>query len=296
VLSAVRRVPSRPWGSGAGDSNRDNLQGASMRRLFHGIAITALAIMILAFLDTSISGLLESDTLFRAIPGSRIPVSGLLDKDVEGAQTTSGFVAERYDPNTLLLVDPPSHAFAMKFMEVKGRIWRGVISIPETQEPGEFRFRVHGRHDQPGAEAETYSLRIFADKASYRADFRSPFMRYTGLRSWIVALGMLVVGVAMLGVSFILSGRAETRRQALGIGSIYKLAKHDGHWEVVFGLGSKHGVREGDRLLLLNASRSPVADLVAQKVRADFSLAHVGLDTRLTPNFLIARKAQPTQE
>jgi hypothetical protein len=261
-----------------------------MSRLFHGIAITTLAIMVLAFLDTGISGLLESDTLFRAMRGTSIPVSGLLDEGVEGAQTTSGFASERYDPNTLLLVDPASHAFVMDFVEVKGKIWRGVISIPETQEPGELRFRVHGRYDQPSEEAETYSLRIFADQASYRADFRSLFMRYTGLKSWAVALVMLVVGLAMLGVSFILSGRAEARRQALGIGSIYKLAKHDEHWEVIFGLGSKHGVREGDRLLVLNASRSPVADLVAQKVRADFSIAQLSLDAKIEPGYFVARK------
>lgn len=266
-----------------------------MRRMFHGIAITTLAIMILAFLDASISGLLEPDTLFRAVRGTHIPVSGLLDKGVEGAQTTSGFVSERYDPNTLLLVDPASRAFAMNFVEVKGKIWRGVISIPEAQEPGEFRFTVHGRYDRPGEGSETYSLRIFASKADYRADFRSPFMRYTGLRPWAVALVMLVVGVAMLGVSFVLSGRAEARRQALGIGSIYKLAKGDGHWEVIFGLGSNHGVREGDRLLVLNRKRAPVADLVAQKVRADFSIAHVDLSTPIAANFLVARKAQQSE-
>ncbi len=266
-----------------------------MRKLFHGIAVTALALMILAFLDASISGLLESDTLFRAVRGTSIPVSGLLEKSVEGAQTTSGFVSERYDPNSLLLVDPASPAFAMDFVEVKGKIWRGVISIPETQDPGEYRFTVHGRHDRPGEDAEMYSLRVFADNAGYRADSRSLFMRYTGLKSWAVALVMLVVGVGMLGMSFVLSGRAEALRQAQGIGSIYKLARRDEHWEVIFGLGSNHGVREGDRLLVLNAEHSPVADLVAQKVRADFSIAHVGLDTRIAPNFLVARKAQPHQ-
>lgn len=260
-----------------------------MVRLFNGIAITALIMMVLAFIDASISGLTEPDTLFRAVRGDSIPVSGLVGKAVEGAQETSGFVSERYDPNTLLRVTPVSQAYRLDFVELKGKIWRGVLTIPTIVEPGEYRFHVHGRHDSPTPDDEAYVLRIFVDKASYRADFRSWFMRLLGVKPWVATMSLIPVGVLLLGASFLVSSRDETRMQAKGIGSIYKLARRDDHWEVIFGLGSNQGVNEGDRLAILDRGRAHVGDLVAQKVRADFSIAHVALDTPLAPGFLVAR-------
>ncbi|WP_027366537.1 hypothetical protein [Desulfocurvibacter africanus] len=261
-----------------------------MKRYFNGIAILTLVILTLAFLDASISGFLEPDTLFRAMPGDIIPVNGLLEKDVDGAQKTSGFPEERFDPNTLLKVTLSNQTVRIHFEELKGRMWRGTLTIPDATKPGEQQFWVHGRYNSPSTDDEVYVLRVFADEASYRADFKSLSMRWLGVRPWIAAASLFPVGILLLGGSFFMTGRAEAQRQTLGIGSIYKLAKHDEHWEVIFGLGSKHGVREGDRLLVLNASRSPVADLVAQKVRADFSIAQLSLDAKIEPGYFVARK------
>ncbi len=260
-----------------------------MRRLLNGLAIPTLIVMLLAFLDASISSFLEPDTLFRALSGQSLPVSGVLDNAVEGGQESSGLAEARYDPNTLVRVDPASQAFQINFKEVKGRIWRGELVVREDAEPGEHGFWVHGRYDKPSKESEVYVLRVFADKASYRADFRSMSMRLLGVKPWILGVSLLPVGVLLLGLSFLLSSREESRRQALGIGSIYKLAKRDDHWEVIFGLGSKHGVSEGDRLVILDRGRARIGDLVAQKVRADFSIAQVALETPLAPGLLVAR-------
>lgn len=261
-----------------------------MKRLFNGFAILTLVIMTLAFLDASISGLLESDSVFRVLPGDSIAVSGLLDKDVYGAQKTSGFAEDRFDPNTLLEITPSSQTFRINFEEIKGRMWRGTLAVSKTAEPGEVMFQVHGRYHSPGQEDEVYVLRVFADQASYQADFKSLFMRWLGLRPWMAAASLLPLGVLLLGASFVLSGRREAERQALGIGSIYKLAKREGHWEVIFGLGGKHGVAEGDRLVILDAKHRPVGDLVAQKVSLDFSMAHVGLNANIKPEYFVARR------
>lgn len=263
------------------------------RRKLNLLAVPLMLIMAAAVLDATISRLLTSDNELSALPGTALFASGTLENPVLGGQTSSGPTDKAYDPNTLLAADGDTQDLIINFEEVVGVIWRAHIEVPVDALPGKRIFWVHERLVPPGEEAESTSLTVFGDEASFRASFHSLFLRFLGIKAWWVAAALLPVSVALLVISFLLSGREEEVLKSRGIGSIYKLARRGGEWEVVFGLGSIHGLQQGDTLALLDEKMNHVADVVALEIRAEYSATLVDGTLPIKPGFFVARTTTP---
>ncbi|MGE4291514.1 MAG: hypothetical protein AB7E32_04815 [Desulfovibrio sp.] len=258
------------------------------RRKLNLLAVPLMVILAAAVIDATVSRLLTSDTEYSALPGTSVQASGVLENPVLGGQTSSGPADAAYDPNTLLEASGDTQDLFFHFEEVVGIIWRARIDVSPQALPGLRVFWVHERLVPPGQEAESCALTVFADKSSYEASFHSLFRRLLGIKAWWVAAALLPVCVALLALSFVVSNREDAMLRSQGIGSIYKLARRGEEWEVVFGLGSNQGVRQGDRLALLDDNLDHVDFVQALEVRAEYSATLVSRALPIKHNFHIA--------
>jgi hypothetical protein len=261
------------------------------RRKLNLLAVPLMLLLAAAVLDATISRLLTSSTEFSALPGDVVHATGKLEDPVLGGQTASGPTDAVYDPNTLMEVSGDTQGLTFRFQEVVGTIWRAEIDVEPDCLPGQRIFWVHERLVPPGQDAEALSLTVFADAASYRASFHSLFLRLLGIKAWWVAATLLPVSVALLVLSFVISGRDEARLRSRGIGPIYKLARRGPEWEVVFGLGTVQGIQKGDKLALLDENLDHIAFVQALEVRAEYSATLVEGSLPIRHDFRVARIA-----
>ena len=261
-----------------------------MKTVFHKFAISLFVLILLVAVDAMRSGF-EPDTLFRAAAGESVPVGGKLSVSPEDLAEIRDFDSAKAAEYLEAKLDTPDAQ--VQLLELQGRIWRGEVTVADEVRSGEYSLQVLPRGANPQEDATLYRLRLFPDGRALRRDLPSFCERDLGVRPFWLFVGLLPLGLGCLGLSFLFSSREDARRQALGLGSIYKLARRKHAWEVLFGLGSRHGVRPGERLLLLDSRRRVVGDLVAAKVGPEASHAEVGLETAIEPGFLVARADAP---
>ena len=111
-----------------------------------------------------------------------------------------------------------------------------------------------------------------------RRSYLSLCERYLGFGPWWLVTGVAILAGFVLWRQFTLSGETDAALQASGLGPIYKLARNKDHWELLFGLGRRHGVREGEVLALLDQKRTRVGSVTALRVGEESSQARLGLD------------------
>ena len=255
------------------------------RKLFHRLSLVIFVLVILSVADTFMESI-GPPNLFRVARGQTVPVSGDLSAPpVIGARMGEDPSVE--EVRKLLACEIDSPDLTLSFLELKGRVWRGELTARLTADTGQFGFRVYNAVD-PDREEPIYVVRLFPDQAALQADLPSFAARYLGVKPiWITFLA-LPLALILLFFSYLRSGREEEELQTQGIGSIYRLAKRKTDWEIIFGLGSEHGVHPGDRLLLLNRDRQIVGELTASRVGIDGSHANVPLDTDVRPGYFVA--------
>lgn len=255
------------------------------RKIFHRLSLGILLLIILSVADAFL-GSMEPSNLFRVPRGQTIPVSGdLTNPPVIGARMGEDPSPE--DIKGLLGWETDSPDLALRILELKGRVWRGQLSARATADTGQYGFRVYNLAD-PGQQERIYVVRLFPDQADLQADLPSFAARYLGIKPiWITFLG-IPLAMLLFFFSYLRSSREEAALQTQGIASIYKLAKRKTDWEIIFGLGSEHGVHPGDKLLLLDRQRHVVGELTASRVGIDGSHATVPLDTDVRPDYFVA--------
>jgi len=261
-----------------------------VRSVFHKLAIAIFLLVIFAAADTFRGGF-GSDTLFRAAAGETIAIGGKLSVSPEDLAEIRDFDPEK--ASTYLDTSLGTHDAEVRLLELQGRIWRGELTVGRGAAGGEFLLRVMPKGGSPDEDATIYQVRLLPDAEALRLDLPSFCERRLGIRPFWVFLSLLPLGLGCLGVSFLLSNREDGRKQAAGLGPIYRMARDKESWKIIFGLGSVHGVHDGDRLLLLDKTGKVVGDLVAEKVGPEAAHAEVDLKIDLAPGFLVARSDAP---
>lgn len=255
-------------------------------KLFHRLALIVFMVFVLSVGDACLSTL-DPSNLYRIAPGQTVPVSGdLIEPPLLGARM------DNPDPTPeeitgLISYETDSPDLSMTLLELKGRVWRGTLTARPTAKSGQYGFKVYNLSDT-SQEQPIYVVRLFPDAAALQADLPSFAARYLGIRPIWITFGTLPVGILMFLLSFLRSGREEEALQARGVGSIYKLAKRKTEWEIIFGLGSEHGVHPGDRLLVLDRKQQVVGELTASRVGIEGSHATLPLDADIRPGYFVA--------
>lgn len=233
-------------------------------------------LFLLSIMDTVVSGYLEPEQLYRAFPGQVLFVAGKLEQPIP-ASADLGCTAD-------------SPALRVTFISSKGRMWRGKLLIPQTLEPGRYRFQVHLKWEAAPAAAPVSTLLVFRDAAAYRNSFYSVFERYFGIRPWWITLCVFPFMLVALGGSYWLTSKQEAHLNRKGFASIFKVTRNKETCEVSFGLGGKDGLEVGDRVRLWSREPRFIGEGRVVRVLDQCAVAEVDRSIPVKPDFLVSKK------
>jgi hypothetical protein len=242
----------------------------------------------------------DAKTVFKVVAGGETEISGKLTDPIDPNELrplpdqSGGPEADR-DLNHLLTVSPLNRHYAIRFTGVNGRIWHGILKTEPFAAPADLVFQViqTGKPEEP--RPTIYRVFIYPDEASYRHSYLSLTKRWTGIDPLWAPLMLLPMGVFLFWISYRIARQEESDLQAGSIGPIYKLIKQKERWEVVFGLGTRQGIRAGDTLLVLDSRHRAVGEIVAREVAAEHATATIDHQAPIRADYLIARVERATE-
>jgi hypothetical protein len=245
------------------------------RQLVGFLGALVSAVFLLSILDTFVSGYLEPKNTFRAFPGATQYINGELQGPVEG------LVDLTYRSENPMVT--------VVFLQARGRTWRGLLKVDPAAHEGEASVMVFHKHTVPGKETPRFRVLIFTDDAHYRASFTSVSRRFLGIPAWWISVVTLPMAILCLGTSYYLSGRREQALARQGIAPITRMVRKGDRWELTVALGREHGIRAGDRLLLLDGDLRSVGEVVAMQVQAQESKASVEASEKVSPGYFVGK-------
>ncbi len=265
-----------------------------MESLRTRLTLPVLIILLLAMGDILIDAVFDRGHVFKVVAGSKALISGKLMGSIKPYTNKNAIFGNQVnDPallDEILVTDPPHQAFRIRFLELKGRVWRAELLTDSGGAPGDYPVRIFQRSLGPDPDMPVLRVQIFPDPESLRASQKSLFRRYLGIPPWIVA-GLLAPLVALiLYLTYRASDGSISALQARGIGPIYKMAYRKTGWEILYGLGTAHGLRIGDRLELIDARQRPTGyHIVVEQVGGESGEAILDPSVPMRPGWLVAR-------
>lgn len=274
-----------------------------MRPLLSRISLVLFVLFLAGMVDIGLYLAFDArGDVLRGLPGERLEVVGKLPRPVDNinilprsddSAKEAARIALLNDKVLAQRADAPG--LFVHFQELRGRVWRGELSVSEETPPGRHRVEVFPRERLGGGGFSQVSVNVYATSRDRRLSYISLTERLFGFGPWWVVTAVLPLAGLLLFVAFRQSVRDEAALQARGLGSIYKLVRGTDHWDVLFGLGREQGVREGDGLLLIDRRGRLVGRLTARRVGPDTAQARLGLDVAVSPTCLVA-KLPPADE
>jgi hypothetical protein len=272
-----------------------------MRQLLPRLSLLLFALFLAGMADTALYLIFDSKSdAVRTLAGERHALVGKLPEAVANVNilprdSDANKEAERIALLNGKVLDQRCDAagIAVRFLELRGRIWRGVLTVSEAVQPGRYALTVFPRErlrsDPPSQEPSTVMVTVFADPKARRHSYTALSERYLGVGPWWVVMAIIPLVGLLLLQNFRQSAREDAALQAKGLGTIYKLARNQDHWELLFGLGSRHGVREGESLALLDRAGRQVGLVTARRVGPDSTWGRAGLDAAVEPSHRVSK-------
>ena len=275
-----------------------------MRKLLPRLSVLLFILFLAGVLDLVLYLVFDARSeVLRTLPGQSHEVVGKLPDAVQNVYA----VARSDDPaqeseriallnDKVLAQKADAPGITVHFQDLRGKVWRGELRVAPQTPPGRHTLMVFPKEllhpEQLDAETSVVRVDVFANAAAMRRSYVSLCERFLGIGPWWLVAAIVPLAALLLLYTYRRAGEDEARLQADGIGPIYKLAKNKDHWEVLFGLGSAHGVQEGEELALLDAKRRRVGTVTALRVARESAEAKVRLDADISPFHVVARDVQ----
>jgi len=275
----------------------------------NGKLLSALSkILFVLFLfsigDTILYMALDSRGAIRTLPGSKVYVVGETAPDIGGGKPLPEDsddpekAAERRKViNENLTYSTDTEGIRLDFHTLKGKMWQGELTVDKSVKPGAHLIRVERAGESlagPGLASSEQpaplEIKVFANSREYHDDFWSLTERYLGAGPWWITIAIIPMAAVILFLVYREGDREDERLRRKGLGPIYKLAKRKGGWDIIFGLGLRQGVAEGERMSIVDRDGREVVEIVAANVGPDAAKAFVATDRRLQPDYLVMRK------
>lgn len=241
-----------------------------LRRLISRCGAVIGVIFLVSAMDTFVSGHLDPKNMIRVVAGTRQPVSGDLNQPVRRISD----MQYRLDmPGAELMVE-----------EVKGRFWRGTLTVPPALPEGVYTFKTFGGKISDRADEAVYRITVFASISAMNASTPSLFRRTLGIAPWWISAGALPLLMVSLALSFHLTTRRESLLAKQGLAPILKLARRKDHWELAAALAQAHRVAAGHCLEVVDRNLQPVAQLMVTRIEDGQMLGRMDLSASITPD------------
>jgi len=234
-----------------------------------------------------------SKYVFKAVVGKTAFISGRLATPVDENQVKrivllANEVSQGTPYDEIITYTPQYDFLRLRFLDAKGRLWRGTLESIKTAPQGDYVVTIFQKALGPQEKAPKYTIQLFQNEQTYRKSFYSVSKRYFGFAPFWVTLIILPFALYCIFITMRDSGKELSDLQARGIGPIYKLAKRKNDWEVIFGLGSRHGINPGDSLVVLNKHFEPVGEILADEVNLESTNATYPIGSPIAPDHFVA--------
>lgn len=258
------------------------------------LTMAVFCLLALAMADILIDAVGNRANIFKAVAGTVVPISGKLMGSIQPYAPQNALFDNRIlDParlDEILVCEPAYPAFHIHFIELKGRLWRAELQADSGAAAGEYPIFIRQRSLPPDPETPPLQVRIFTDQGALDANQTSLFRRYLGIAPWVAAVVLLPAALLLAYRTYRSAEGSISALQARGLGPIYRMAYRKTGWEILFGLGSDHGLRNGDVLEILDAGHRPVGtEIVAFRVGPQSGEAVVDPAVKLAPGFMVHR-------
>jgi hypothetical protein len=256
-------------------------QASSFRQLAGKACALFCLLASLAVLDGIIAKFREPVNVFHVLPGEEAEVNGPIPENIKTPQAlayTSG------SPDLTVSFDAIHAGYFLG-----GNMWRGRLAVGGKLAPGKYAITVKPKDypkDKPG-----YDIRVmvYPDPLSQRAAFKSLIKSQTGTSPYLVAAAFLPLIGITLGLVYLLSRRIEVLQAEKGLAEIYHVARDEGQFRVAFGLGTRHGVKPGDQVTVMDPEGTYVGKATVQESSAQDSVGLIATDQDIRPGYLVSR-------
>lgn len=256
--------------------------------LFNTVALIIFALLVFSIFD-SFRWFMNAETQIKIIQGSSVPISGYLHSNLPALERLYN-VKTPQDIAAHLSCESSSPHLSIQFQELSGRMWRGELFADPTIRPGIYLIAVHQK-DVPLNDTDIrLQVLVFKNSRQLQASEKSFCQRQFGIQPFWFFLLFLPLGLFMLYLSYLRGVQAEKNNTLQTQGVIYKLALRQKMWEIVFGLGSQNGIKEGQTLFIINKKGEVVAEITAQNVGQDLSEARIDGTIKIRPSDHVTSK------
>lgn len=235
------------------------------RRMIGRTAGLCLALALLLLFDGMTGGLRDDPSLLRGLPGDELAVSASAPMSVEHPEQ----IAVEAPPGFAVAVDKMAQGYIMG-----GRLFTGTVRPAPSTPSGDYPLVfVYPPDDQGQVHRTAFTVRVYADAGAMRRESRYLSERFLAVPPFPPAGVLVVLGAVGLLVVFVLSNRLEARLAAERMSEIHKLRRNPQGLELEFGLGSRHGLAQGDSVLVLSDDLRLLGHAVVTEVKEEEATA-----------------------
>ena len=252
----------------------------SKRREYVGRVCTVLLIVLfISFFDSCFARIRQPINVLNVLLGTSMKMNGPLEEKIKNVKDLT------YESSSELIqlsIEDIYSGFWLGGME-----WRGLLTVSPHITPEDYHLTVMPKIQTSPKPPLTFLIKVYQDELSLRKSSTSFIKRHSGISPWWVFAFFLSLTLLTVGIVLYLSTKIEHIMVKGGEAEVYWVKPGVAGIEIAFGMGSKHGIQLGDKLVLLNEERKPVGTVVVQKVTEKNSLAIAAIDCPVRVGYIV---------
>jgi hypothetical protein len=258
------------------------LDQALQRRSLIGKAGACVCILFaIAILDGVVAQMREPVNVFQVLPGAALQINGSLAEKLSG-------IEELTHTSTTDAIHVTFETLYSGFW-LGGYMWRALLTVDAPCAPGSYTVTVGLRNNPQPKPLASFQIHVHPDANRLRQTYQSIIQRTFNLSPWWLVGALLpLIGLAF-GVVYWLSQKISALLAQRGEAEIYLVREAELGQDIAFGLGTRHGIRVGSQVTVLNGSGQPVGAAIVSKVSETDALARVGLEGDVKPGYMVVK-------
>lgn len=259
-----------------------NLEQATLWRNRIGTACAVFGtLFLLAAVDGLVAQFRTPANLVALIPGETVSINGGLRENISGPEE---LVFASDSPFLRVSFEAAHTGFWLG-----GQMWRGTLHADERAPVGTYKLNVRRTVEPADKPSSVFQVRICRDFAALRSNSPSFALHYLGVSPWWAFSVCLAATLLGLGAIYLVSHKRDACLAMEGKAEVYHVARTEEGYEIAFGLGSRHGLKKGDRLVIWSHRGERVGGTCVKGVTEADGTAMVGEDCPVQPGYVVSR-------
>lgn len=260
------------------------------RAMLGKICLVAGILAFSGIFDVLVSSYRRPANSLDVVTGSSVDINGRL---YGSAKASSDLMYHSSHPDLKLEFDQKLYS---GFWFGEG-MWRANVIAPRDLQSGTYRIsikypdlqNIKPKDLKKFEKLSNYTINVYEDTNALQAGSFSMITRLSGVSPWLVFavfFPMILIGGA---ANYKISSILEIIMAENGQAEIYRISKVEKGFEIYFGLGKKHGLKNGDIISLLTDNGDYIAKIEVENAGLENSTALVGVYRDVKPGYLVSR-------